>query len=457
MTLTYFSLVFVTLSVVLATALSLVHPSDRWNITALILVGAVSSFFKVSLIQQAPQWHDTPPDSVKYETMARAFSDQWSNADELNKSSGYVWQGSQELFIWKQEPNYTYKDILGTREWLYPAYIGLWQKLTGLSKNWIIASNIAWLAFLPAAAFGLTLVLFESRRLSWVSAFIVLIEPMSAVNASWALKDSLAACLSMGALWSGAEFIRQEKKAAALILIASISLLSIVRYVSFLALILSLVLVLIWLLYTDNHKLFKKLFLTIATSAIVTAYLYQTPSYTVLPFESLVNEVFAQPLAGARQVFSDPTGDEAVAIWRESLTSDPISATSQAIARTLFAPYPWVAIYPGLTGELANELYYPGMLLWIMCLPGIFFAIGQAFKKFPDITFWFLLFYIVSVIGAYMLFYGEWSTRQRVFLLPAFAVLTSLGWYRIYSEYFPTLFFKRAVSFLRVSKKSNQL
>ncbi len=117
----------------------------------------------------------------------------------------------------------------------------------------------------------------------------------------------------------------------------------------------------------------------------------------------------------------DATADDATLKWKDSLRDNLLYAAIRSVAHTLFAPYPWVAFHSGLTGRSANELYYLGVLLWVFCLPGITAAIALGVRS-RDSEFWLVVLFLLSQLAAYTIWQGEgeWSTRQRVFALPAF-------------------------------------
>ncbi len=126
----------------------------------------------------------------------------------------------------------------------------------------------------------------------------------------------------------------------------------------------------------------------------------------------------------------DVTADDMTLKWKDSLRDNSLYAAIRSVAHTLFAPYPWVAIHPGLTGRSASELYYPGVLLWMFCLPGITAAIALGVRS-RDPEFWLVVLFLLSQLAAYTIWQGEWSTRQRVFVLPAFFALAAIGWNRL--------------------------
>lgn len=425
---------------VLGVALILALKGNRCIVSILVLAGALICLGKIAIVQHTPQWRDIPPDSITYQLRAEALSKHWNGLSV--DSSDYHLSGleARQESTWKSESTLAYTSVFGSREWLYSGYVGLWYWIAGPTTDWVIISNAAWAAFFPAAAYGIAFLLSGSRKLSWWSASLALIEPMSGVNASWLLKDTLAGFLTMAVLWAGIDYLRSERKATVAILLLTLSLLSTVRYVSFLALLAGLGLVGVWLIVRKTYKPAVVLLISTIGAVTLTGYLYQIPvSATMsgpaaISMQKMLSAVLVHPIEAAGQTLTARHGDsydEAVFSWKEAFKADPVRAVFKSIMHTMFAPYPWEVFYPSLTKRLANELYYPGMLLWIICLPGIFVAIARAIRDDYDPAWWLLIFYLGFMLAAYTVFFGEWSTRQRVFVLPAFLALASIGWHNI--------------------------
>ncbi len=104
-----------------------------------------------------------------------------------------------------------------------------------------------------------------------------------------------------------------------------------------------------------------------------------------------------------------------------------MQAIIRSAARTLFAPYPWAAISPRLNWISFSELYFPGVVLWVFCLPGLFGALIGGLKQ-HDSGFWLLALFLAALVAAYTVWLGESSTRQRLFALPATFALAAIGW-----------------------------
>ena len=122
----------------------------------------------------------------------------------------------------------------------------------------------------------------------------------------------------------------------------------------------------------------------------------------------------------------DPTADDSVLRWKDALVESPVYSIVRSAARTLFAPYPWVAISPGLNWVSFSELYYPGVVFWILCVPGVFAELVSGLQQ-RELGFWLLALFLAVLVAAYTIWLGEWSTRQRVFALPAFFAFAAMG------------------------------
>lgn len=160
----------------------------------------------------------------------------------------------------------------------------------------------------------------------------------------------------------------------------------------------------------------------------------QAPHFSLAGgFLSLINTIVqpSAPVFGGVDVLhskqGDASADESVLSWKRDLAEKPVYSVVRSAARTLFAPYPWVAISPGLNWFSLSELYYPGVVLWICCLPAIFAALVRGLMQ-RHLGFWLTAFFLSALLAAYTIWLGEWSTRQRVFALPAFFALAALGW-----------------------------
>ncbi len=412
---------------------------ERRTVLIIVMLGLVVSALKIWMFQQAPQWHDINPDSITYELNAQAFAEHWrGNAVE---GQSHHLRGLLAFHAagihgaeWVPGDRLTYGSVIGSHEWLFTGYIALWYWLGEATQALVIWSNALWAAFFPAAAFGIAHSLGASRRVSLAAAGLALLDPSAGVNASWLLKDTLTGFLAMAAIWAVLAYLREGGKVRLGIAALALGMLGGVRFVAFLALVIAAGLLSVWLLVHDKSRSRGLAIVGIVFSAwLANSLIAQAP----FQFHRGAINTIGALTAPARTVLGgvdvlrsnpgDATADDSVLSWKDDLADDPVYAIVTSAARTLFAPYPWVAISPGLNWVSFSELYYPGVVLWILCLPGIFAALARGLRQ-REPGFWLLALFLSALVAAYTIWLGEWSTRQRVFALPAFFALAAMGW-----------------------------
>ncbi|MBX8577851.1 hypothetical protein [Pseudomonas cichorii] len=155
--------------------------------------------------------------------------------------------------------------------------------------------------------------------------------------------------------------------------------------------------------------------------------LVQTPNQLLRATSGLLQGQ-AQTLTADK---GDSGADKSVIEWRAYLQDSPVKAVLRSIVRTLFAPYPWTAITQKITGKNHIELYVFGTFFWVLTLPGLF--IGMIIAAKQGIKTYVLLLFLTIMTAAYIVFFGEWSTRQRVFMEPLFFSFAAIGWHKIWS------------------------
>lgn len=434
MAISIFALV-TTVAAVLATR------DTRRTVLALALLGLLAAAIKIFLFQQAPQWQDINPDSITYDLNAQAFAEHWRGhavEGQTNNLRGLLVYNAAGIHgaEWVPGDWLTYAWVIGSYEWLYTGYIALWYWLAEATQTLVIWSNALWAAFFPAAAFGIAHSLGASRRVSLAAAGLALLDPSAGVNASWLLKDTLAGFLAMAAIWAVLAYLREGGKARLGIAVLVLGGLGGVRFVAFLALTIAAGLLSVWLFVRDKSRSRSLAIVGIVFSAwLVTSLIGLAPYSSSAGAQATdIIDVIVAPAGPASQGVvalrsnpGDAIGDESVLRWKKDLAENPVYAIVRSAARTLFAPYPWVAISPGLNWISFSELYYPGVVLWILCLPGIFAALARGLRS-REPGFWLLVLFLSAIVAAYTIWYGEWSTRQRVFALPAFFALAAMGW-----------------------------
>ena len=404
----------------------------RRQAVAWAFAGMLACLVKIALLQQAPQWLDIPWDAQKYQANAEALYLHWRGFavdPETYDLTGYN-AGWNNLHgpLWKADAPITYTGVFGTYEWLYASYAALWQFVTADWVNWTIWSHAALAGIFPAGAFLLSRFLGTSQGAARLAALLVVLDPLTATNAAWLLKDTLVAFLAVLALLAAARLRERPHWGGALLLGTSLGLLAGGRLVAYLAIAIAL-LVLIVCLYRASKR--------VAAVAAAGGLCLSLPIVLVLnvvPVQlnpSMAGKAVIQRIGAQTQTLRANKGEEGsdgvVIDWRERLTHDPVRAVATSISRTLFAPYPWAILKEGLTGSNYIELYYPGTIFWIICLPLTVLGLvaGVARKMAPE-SLWMLAL-LAALWLAYTVFLGEWSTRQRVFMIPVFFAFAALG------------------------------
>lgn len=404
----------------------LAHEENRRSTAVLIVCGLAFSLAKIWLFQQAPQAALRYSDSLIYQLHATALSFHWAGLSvdtEKYKLAGLAARG---LDSWEGGEQLSYSAVLGTSEWLYSAYGAVWNLMGETEVAWAIYSHAALAAFFPAAAFGITLLLGGSQRVALFAAILALIDPTVGAVSSFLLKDTLVSFLSLIAVWSGLKYLREGGKEPGLWLCLSLGLLSGTRTVAFLMLLISLGIAAGYQYFNRNYRKTGGMVLLILFSLIIQQVIYNLPTIEI-PTSAATQITLAKwnTLTASN---GEEAADQTVQEWKTAFAQNPIVALTKSIMHTLFAPYPWCALWPGLSWNALNELYYPGMLLWLVCLPGIFNAILIGIRSKQSQEWLFVGGFLLGILTAYTIFMGEWSTRQRFFVLPILFSLAAIGW-----------------------------
>ncbi|OJU99894.1 MAG: hypothetical protein BGO16_15060 [Nitrobacter sp. 62-23] len=428
-----FTLCFV-LSALCATVLA--EPGDRKVSAQFVLAGLFMACLKIWLIRQTPQWLDTPLDAVKYQLNAEALTAHWHG--EAVNSQLYRLDGLTKIFgqdHWSLDAYLPYSSVFGTHEWLYAAYLAVWAHITPHWPVWATYSNAALAALFPAVSFGIARELGSTTRIAALGGTVALIDPSAAVNGAWLLKDTLACWCVLIAIWAALVILRKPRFMLVLLLGSALGILGSVRFLGLMAVLLAILVLLPALLVRRR---------ILTSGSLLVACLYGLSLFSTLnslPVEG-VGSVLERPVVALKAILfgqvetlsvsrradmASSAIDDTVVDWYTRLSESPLKASATAASRTLFAPYPWVIITEGLNFRNGIELYYLGIVLWIICLPGIFWAIVQALRN-PSFPAAFVGLVLGACLGAYVIFYGEWSTRQRVFMLPVFFALAAIGW-----------------------------
>jgi len=417
-------------------------PDCRRQAVGWAFAGMLACLVKIALLQQAPQWLDVPWDAQKYQANAEALHLHWLGYavdPQTYDLTGYNagWDASYGP-LWTPQAPITYTGVFGTYEWLYVAYAALWQFVANDWVNWTIWSHAALAGIFPAGAFLLSRFLGASPAGARLAALLVLLDPLTATNASWLLKDTLVGFLVVLALLGAARLRDRPHWSGAVLVGIALGLLGGGRFVAYLATAIALLVLLASMLWTGWRASAKAVAAGLCLSLPILLVLHVFPVH-INP--SMAGKAVIQRIGAQTQTLRAGKGDEGsdrvVIDWRERLTRDPLRAVATSISRTLFAPYPWAMAKGGLTGANHIELYYPGTILWIICLPLTVLGLLASVRRMAPESLW-LIALLATLWLAYTVFLGEWSTRQRVFMIPVFFAFAALG--------FDTLLWRRARS-----------
>jgi hypothetical protein len=335
---------------------------------------------------------------------------------------------------WSPEMSISYGHVFGSHEWIYTGFLACWKLISAEWLTWAIYSNAALAAIFPAASYAIVRSLNASHRAATCAAIITLIDPLSAVNASWILKDTFAGFFAVCAAWSVVRLLRYPNFPVALLMIILTATLGCIRFVGFIAVVISVAIVLPTLYTKTSRRSLVYLSSAIVGSIIIFCTIYTIPKITT---QETFNKALISPLQSQQQTFETKAGtitaDSSVINWKERWKSDPALAIVTSTARTLLAPYPWVAVTHGLSFKNGVELYFPGMLVWIACLPGLAWGMVLCLKA-ANRQVLFLTSMLFAILAAYTIFFGEWSTRQRVFMLPVLFSFAAIGWCDLYDR-----------------------
>lgn len=407
------------------------HPAYRREAVGWAVAGMVACLVKIALFQQAPQWLDVPWDALKYQANAEGLHLHWLGyAVDPNVYSltGYSagWHSIHGP-LWAPDAPISYTGVFGTYEWLYAAYAALWQFATDDWVRWTIWSHAALAGLFPAAALLLSRVLGASPRASRLAALLVVLDPLTATNAAWLLKDTLVGFLALLTLMAAARLTVQLRWTGALLLGASLGLLAGARFVAYLAILTALVVLMLTLLKAGRRQAAGAVLAGACLSLPVLVALNAAPiQFTpAVAGKSVAQRIGAQTHT-LRANRGEEGSDEVVINWRERLSTDPVRAVATSISRTLFAPYPWVMWTNGISRSNHIELYYPGTIFWIACLPLTLVGLLTGLRRLSPERL-AMLTVLASLLAAYTVFLGEWSTRQRVFMVPLFFAFAAVG------------------------------
>lgn len=454
-------------ALVLMLVLSLSEREEWKRVVFLFLIGLLFRTTQILIIQQLPHAADHLPDSSTYHLHASALVQHWRGHPVPVVDYGLDGLVPRKLDKWLPSANLEYGSVFGTRHFLYELYMGIVYWFVGTEPVNVITSHAVLLAALGPIVYTLARTLFpEKQRVALFAVGLVFIDFNFSAVGAFLLKDALAAVLVSLTVLAVCLVFRSSRWYPAFVLLAVLTGLSLVRYhvvVAFWAVVLPIA------LWTWRSLGSRKLVAVVVLSFLASSLVY-TPSVLQRGFsdliasnlqtvsgglQTLVNSAGPAPtdpvpetpapaspvLTSSAPTRSGPTTSyqppanpvrpprpEAFDVWThqwlQALQKDPVLALVKSGAHTLFAPYPWTPLFHGFSYNF-SELLYPGVIMWILALPLIALALRHLPFQSPQVLV--VALWATLIVGAYVVFQGEFSGRQRIFLMPLFWLLAGYG------------------------------
>ncbi len=416
------------------------------NALVIYLLSIIWLSFEIYLLYMSPYGTLVLEDSEQYKLFSQALVEHWRGNDVY--ISEYSLPGlSRENPTWKADAYISYAKIFLSVHYLYEVYLGIFQYLTDMDLRWVLVGNVLFLAAVPVITFNIAGTIFEEKRYALFAGGLTLLDPSFAGVGVYIIKDSLTVFLVSILLLVSIKILNDKPSFRMLLLFAVfIVLTAISRYPAIIGVYGGLVFFLLLMKFRNKQPVARLVVVMIA-AFIMTGYAHYQNKYfeemfTVNPYPILKTLKNKGEINFNDKVnVSDEAGNSGriAGSQKETRTDEPVTAEdsfalriAKSITHTLFAPYPWTIISSGVQYKF-SELFIPGVTMWILALPFVvFFLFRASYLNAPEILF--LVSTSAIIMFLYIVGYGEFSTRHRVFLLPVYWVLATAG-FRSFSIY----------------------
>lgn len=408
----------------------LAAPAERGTVMRLFLAALALYTLEVLAVQATPQWlNDSAFDSARYDLNARALVRHWQGlavpAAEF-KLTGLVRNG---IAAWLPGDSLPYREVLGMGRYLYQLGLAVVYALADGSRTTAVFANLPCAAALVPGAYLLALALFARRRTAFLAAGLVLLDSNFAVWSSLLMRDigvalgALLALLGCVRGWRG-----EDRRTAGVLAVGAMAALFFLRFNVVAALVVAGLAAAVPGLRLEHCR---KAGPVLAGVALLGGILLAVPAVRegwqqtlpgrvvgenlqILKSAGLVADAAAGGGVGGHDVAVDAVRRD----WHARLREQPWWLNAiRAAARTLMGPYPWVAFTQGVSGTNFYELMYPGMALWVACLPWFGRGLWLAGVRADPAVRWCLVWLAVEA-GIYIVGYGEFSGRERLMAQP---------------------------------------
>lgn len=434
-----FALLLAEAGALLALVRRLAPEAERSTVQALYLGGLLLYTLQTLAIQSCPQWADHFSDSAGYDLGARALLMHWQG--EPVPAAAFRLKGLVRIGVeyWPPGDAYRFADVFGMGRALYLIYLAGIYAVTEGSRATAVLGNLPFLAGMAGGVFLLARELSGQRRVALLAAGLVLLDPNFAVWGSVLLRDALIAFLCVLAVLGGVRLARCGLRAGPVSLVlGALALLAALRFNAVAALTAAGAVAALprWQRLPQRKTLIALAGLGLAAALLVAFLPGPRAAWDASPPGRILHENVQILLGGARvleaasgqgRAEDDARINAVRRDWHARLREQPLWLNvARAGARTLLGPYPWVALTQGIAGDNFYELMYPGMALWLLLLPGFFYAWWWLpVRDDPAVAFclaWLLLETAVYIVG-----YGEFSGRERLMVQPLLWLFAAWG------------------------------
>lgn len=424
---------------------------QEWRAVCNLYVVALIWFtIAIFVVRTLPQAALAPSDN--HERLASAIVEHWKGETVRRDEFPLPWLIKWNR-DWTPDDNVPLGYVLGTWNYFYSIYLATIFYFGGYHDNNVYLSQAVVLAGMPPIVYQLSNLLFNRRSVSLVAVVLAFLDTNFPVMGAVLFKEALLCFLAPFIAYLALLSVKSDSPMHVRALLALVSTtMSILRYQVTVTLWFAMVVVSSWPAVYRSVKP-KSVWANLVAWYIVSSILLVPPwtwgdhngfsiglkeviTTNFLPLEGgLVQMVLSSNVkdeglsASIKEIprykgtYADPSTSE----WLQLLKERPLFALVRSIVRTVFAPYPWVAIRDGMPGKSFYELFYPGVPLWCLGLPFLLYGVwrlrqGRATSEVLILTIWVS----TSIVG-YLVYYGEFSSRQRVHLMPVLWIFIAFG------------------------------
>ncbi|MGZ8250097.1 hypothetical protein [Methylomagnum sp.] len=418
---------------------ALASGADRATVTLIFALALPLFTAEALLAQSTDQWGHARFDVPLYDLQARALVMHWDGLEVSAREFKLKGLLSLGIPVWQPDDARPYSDVLGMGRHLYQLYIAGVYAVTGHSTATAIFGNLPLAAGGAAGTFMLARALFQSQRVAGLAAGLIVADPGLAVWSAILMRDVLIAFLTALALLGSVRLLRREKPWLNGPLTAgTLAVLVLVRFNVVVALALAGLAVALsgWRAMVWRRAMYA----AVGIGVVIFGLAQIAPGLVQSWENSLPGHVVEENLrilAGANRVVESATGaalseptekiDAVRRDWHADLRRQPLWLNlTRATARSLMGPFPWVALTHGLSGTNYYELLFPGMTLWLLCLPAFFYALWRVPVR-DDPAVLLCLVWLGTVAMFYIIGYGQLDGRNRLMAQPLLWTFAAQG------------------------------